>query len=180
MNAPNTEMVVETFIPVPITSQVTTLQLWQQYVSILRTKVSPLVKNLKGSKLISWYSFLLHNRASGVPSTPDDVGLYIHLRVELAPFIQENQVRKALPDYCQMTRIMPGPHPHPISGLDASFMKDGDIAQAWKVLGESSEWVLSMLDAHAPDQDLPLQHLAQFLHFIGNQVMASSLGIPTP
>lgn len=181
MNSPDTARVLETFIAVPFRPRITALDLWHDYIGILRTKLSPLVHNLQKKKLISWYSFVLHQSGkSGVPTAPDDTGFDIHVRLELAPSVDEKTLRGTLPKYCRKTKMMEGPHPHEISGIDATRMRDGDVANAWRVFGESSQWVLDMLDAHKPEERVPLEHIAQFLHLINYQVWAAVVGIPMP
>jgi hypothetical protein len=181
MNSPDTARFLETFIAVPVRPHITNLDLWHDYIGILRTKLSPLIRTLQEKKLISWYSFVLHQSGkSGVPTAPDDTGLDIHMRLELAPLVDENTLRGKLPDYCLKTQMMEGPHPHEISGIDAARMRDGEVANAWRVFGESSQWVLDMLDAHKPDERVPLEHIAQFLHLINYQVWAAVVGIPMP
>ena len=56
--------------------------------------------------------------------------------------------------------MMEGPHPHEISGIDATHMRKDDVSRAWKVFGESSKWVLDTLDAHKPGERVPLEHSA--------------------
>jgi hypothetical protein len=181
MNSPNTARVLETFIAVPIRQGITSLDLWHDYIVILRTKLTPLVRNLQKKKLISWYSFVLHQSGkSGVPTAPDDTGLDIHVRLELAESVDEKTLSGKLPEYCRKTKMMEGPHPHGISGIDGTRMRDGDVGNAWKVFGESSQWVLDMLDAHKPEDRVPLEHIAQFLHLINFQIWAAAVSIPMP
>lgn len=181
MNVPDTARVLETFIAVPVRLDITALDLWHDYIGILRTKLSPLVSTLQEKKLISWYSFVLHESGrSGVPSAPDDTGLDIHVRLELAPLVDETTLRGELPEYCRKTQMMKGPHPRALSGIDTTRMRDDKVANAWRVFGESSQWVLDMLDAHKSDEQVPLEHAAQFLHYINYQVWANVVKIPMP
>ena len=181
MNSPDTARFLETFIAVPVRPCITDPDLWHDYIGILRTKLSPLIRALQEKKLISWYSFVLHESGkSGVPTAPDDTGLDIHVRLELAPSVDEKTLRGELPDYCLKTQMMKGPHPHGISGIDATRMRDSEVANAWRVFGESSQWVLDMLDAHKPDERVPLEHIKQFLHLINYQVWAAKVDIPMP
>ena len=43
-----------------------------------------------------------------------------------------------------------------------------------------SEWALDFACAHKDDQPLPLDNLAQFLHYLGNQLLIRATTIPMP
>lgn len=53
-----------------------------------------------------------------------------------------------------------------IGGVVFSSLRDGDWALAWRLVGESSEWVLSFLETHT--ESAPIENLTQFMHFITN------------
>ncbi len=180
MNVPNLERVIETFIPITIPNEATSLQIWQHYLNILRSKVEPLVKDLMQRRLIDWYSFLVHSRQSGVPISEDDKGIYVHLRVELSALASEQELRKHLPPFCRMTQKMVTPKPPSLDTIDIQALRDEKIEQGWKVLGEASEWVLRMLNSHSPNKPVPAQNVAQFLHYIGNQLFIKAVQIPMP
>lgn len=177
---PNTARVIETFVPVPMDPRATSLDVWQTYLTLLRREVSPLVRRLQETGLVSWYSFVAHAPGeSDTPTGPDDTGLDVHLRLEMATNVDKGQLVAELPAFCKKTRSMPGPHPHAISGISHP-MRDGDISHAWGLLGQSSEWVLNVLDAHPAGQPIPPEHIAQLLHFVGNQLLVRAVAIPMP
>ena len=79
-----------------------------QIVSDIRTKIDPLVSSSNGN-IMEWYSFLIHDKTSGVPTTDDDKNAYFHVRFTVKKGIDvkdENDIRKHLPQYCEksMTR----------------------------------------------------------------------------
>jgi hypothetical protein len=55
-----------------------------------------------------------------------------------------------------------------ISGIDKALLKNEKIEEAWRIIGEQSEWLLEMLNIHKGEVGIPLQHVAQFLHFFAN------------
>lgn len=151
---------------------------WSCYMDILRTKVIPLIDVLKAKRIINWYSFLVHDRESGVPTTAKDKMPYVHLRFELAAEQELDDLKKKLPDYCVMTRRMPPPGD--MSGVDFSRIEQSDLALGWKILGESSEWVLEMVRAQKRGKKVSIQNVNQFLHYIGNQTQGVVVGIRMP
>lgn len=175
MNNPNLDRIVETFILAPGVEQA---DWWTQYVDFLRTDVRKVISDLKNKKMLGWYSFLLHNRDSGVPTPPDDNRPYIHLRLE--SMVPINELIGALPAYCVMTRHMQRPDPPSLDTINLNTLKDGRVEEGWRVLGESSEWVLNMLQAHQPAEPVPAQNVGQFLHYLVNQLQAQMLGFREP
>jgi hypothetical protein len=180
MVAPDLGRIIETFIPFTIDQQKNPIAVWQDYIDLLRTVVAPLVRNLQTQGQVRWYSFLVHNQQSGVPTEPNDTRLFVHLRMELVGGVDEASFISRLPTSCLMTRKMQESKPPSLDTVDISYLKDSQVAEGWRILGESSEWVLSILDAHDPLKKVPLQNVAQFLHYTGNQLMVSVVGIPMP
>lgn len=139
-----------------------------RHVNILRFKISPMVSWLKDNGVINWYCFLIHDRGSGVPTTEDDDNPYFHIRFALEKDVESDEFLLSLPNYCIMTRKMERNQVESISGIDKSLLKNEEIEEAWRIIGEQSEWLLEMLNIHKEDADIPLQHVAQFLHFFAN------------
>jgi len=44
----------------------------------------------------------------------------------------------------------------------------------------SSEWVLQLVERHKNDVAMPHQNVAQFLHYLGNQLLIGATSIPMP
>ena len=159
---PNVENIIETFIPIQVSKDATSLQAWQDYLDMLRSVVAPLVRDLTQRGAINWYCFLVHNWKSGVPTSKDDDRLYVHLRMALTKASNEAEFINQLPSFCRFSRKMSMPNPPRLDNVDIQSLAKGQVEQGWKILGESSEWVLKMLDAHDPNKQVPPQNVAQF------------------
>jgi hypothetical protein len=104
---------------------------------------------------------------SGVPTSDDDRAPYFHIRFEF----KGADASKFLPDYCVMTRKTG--RIENILGIDRSLLKKGQIEEAWRVIGEQSEWVLNMLDIYKEYGEGPLEQITQFLHYYFNMLQLS-------
>lgn len=180
MKEPQLDRIVETFIPIPLDPSSTQIQIWQDYLDLLRTKVAPLVRRLQGLGTVEWFSFLVHNRHSGVPTDESDQELYVHFRFELAEGANSDDLISQLPSFCKMTRMMPVPQRDRLDNNDISAFKDQKVEWGWRVLGEGSEWILRMLESHDPSVRIPPQNVAQLLHYIGNALFVKVVQIPMP
>lgn len=180
MDTPNLNSVIETFIQIELSDDVPAIAIWQNYLALLRSHVAPLVRSLLKEGIINWYSFLVHGRQSGVPTSEADDGKYLHLRMALTNPAAEDELVRRLPDYCVMTRKMEVPNLASLDAIDISFLADSRVELGWKILGESSEWVLQLLDSHDPQKSVPPQNVAQFLHYLGNQLFVRVVQIPMP
>ena len=161
----------ETFIQLPIEGLS-----FDPYIRALRFKLSPIVTELLTKNVIDWYCFLVHDKSSGVPTTADDSHLYIHLRFSLKEAIDPASVVKILPPSCVMTAPIDVGRIHSITGVDKSAIKNEDIEEAWRMIGEQSEWVLNFISVHKEDVTISPQQISQFLHFFDNmtQVLCTS------
>lgn len=180
MKSPNLGRIIETFIRIERREEAIAIQVWQDYLDLLRSKVAPLVGDLLNAGIIDWYSFLVHDRASGVPTSESDPDYYVHLRMGLTDTLNESGLTKQLPSWCLMTQKMRIPHPPSLDGVDVQSLNSGKVEQGWKTLGEASEWVLNMLKCHDPNKPIPMLNVAQFLHYIGNQLFVKAVRIPMP
>ena len=98
-DSPNVESIIETFIPIQVSKDATSLQVWQDYLDMLRSAVAPLVRDLTQRGAINWYCFLVHNWKSGVPTSRDDDRLYVHLRMALTKASNEAEFINQLPSF---------------------------------------------------------------------------------
>ncbi len=155
-------------------------RMWETFIKIapketaitgIRSKIRPLNFRLRDEGIVGWYHFLLHNKQSGVPTSDDDTAPYFHIRFEF----EGADPTKILPDYCGMTRKI-GPIEN-ITGIDKSLLRDEQIEEAWRMIGEQSEWVLNMLDIHKENVDVPPKQIMQFLHYYFNMLQ---LGVMCP
>ncbi len=165
MEKPDLDRMWETFIKIGI-PQKTSLQ---QIIHIIRSKVHPMIYGLKQRKAINWYHFLVHDRESGVPTTKDDNNLYFHIRVALKKDVKPKDFRESLPNYSVMTR----PIEHrleSITGIDKSIIKNEEIEEVWRIIGEQSEWIINMLNIHKENIEMPIPQITQFMHFYLNML----------
>ena len=152
MEAPDLTRIVDTFVPIT-----------GDYFEHLRQDVIPFIRDLQGQRKLRWYSFLIHG-ASQLADRADENGAYIHLRLEPMPGLDVEDFIAQLPPHFEK----------PISvvladmgGVDQTVLKDQDWTYAWKILGESSEWIVTLLEAHDESQ-VPIPNIIQFMHFITN------------
>lgn len=165
MRTPDLNRLLETFI------RIGTESTHDQHFRTLRTKVAPLVHDLRSRNLVGWFSFLVHNHDSGVPTTPDDASAYLHLRFERLPGVDHNTVVAALPDYCVLTQAGPPVDERSLQPADHTAFIAPEVATGWGLFGASSEWVLDFACAHRDDRSVPSVNLRQFLHYFGNQLL---------
>ena len=122
--------------------------------------VLPLVRDL-GTKC-SWFSFLVHDRGGGVPTSEDDRSVYIHLRLTVTLTEGDDLV---LPSPWLWTRR--AELSREIAGVDCTAFKGGADA-AWEIIGWQSEWLLDFIEVHVGDDMSLIKHMRQFLHFFAN------------
>ena len=163
MQKPNLDMMWETFIKIGLQNETPYVKLYD----VIRFKVSSVISSLKDNNAGSWYCFLVHGKNSGVSTTEDDDNLYLHIRFTIRKDIDPDKVLSSLPDYCEMTRYIK-PRLNSIAGIDKSQFKSGEIEEAWRLLGEQSEWFLQLLLAYKEETNISPQQVGQFLHFFAN------------
>lgn len=152
MELPDLSRIVEANVPVS-----------DSLLTHLRRDVLPGIRKLQADAHLRWFSFLLHHASQLVGRDPSDRSLVIHLRLEPATNLDVTAFAGLLPE------LFKDPHPvtlPAIVGLDASILIHNDWAQAWKIHGEASEWVLGLLEGHHAEPSV--QQIVQFLHFITN------------
>lgn len=180
MNTPNLHTIIEPFIRIDYSEKASADANWQNYIDLLRSRVAPLIRVLTAAGSITWYSFLVHDRKSGVPTKKRDKGFYVHLRMSLSASADEDSFIRDLPEYCLMTRKMQMPDTPSLDTVDISCLNGSNVEHGWRILGESSEWVLRLLDSHDQSKPVPQNNVAQFLHYLGNQLFVRVAQIPMP
>lgn len=165
MKNPDVSRICETFIQLP--SEATWYGLCRHLIRVLRSKVQPLIAKLQKANLISWYCFAIHDRAHGVPAPENDNNPYVHLKLEPGGAISFQQVRDELPEYCRFTRRF-DPGGGRIDGINNAILRNGNVQEAWRLIGDGSEWILKVLQAHSDDAEIPPEQLWQFVHLIDN------------
>lgn len=164
MEKPNLDRTWETFVNLGLIGFTTRLQVY----NAMRSKLCPMLSSLKSGKKIKWYCFLLHDRKK-----LGDPNLYFHIRFEPEDGINDKEaVNKILWDYCDKDKTARftdvEPKPKEISNIDNSQLKDEEIEEAWKILGEQSEWVMNMVNSHKENMEITEAQIAQFMHFFLN------------
>ena len=164
MQKPDLNQMWETFIKIPTEDNRISFNLLYNNI---RSKIYSMISRLKDNDMINWYCFLIHDRNSGVPTSEDDRNPYFHIRFALKRDVNPNEFLSSLPDYCVMTRHIER-RLESIAGINKSIIKNEEIEEAWRIIGEQSEWFLEMLNVHKEDVDILPQQIAQFLHFFAN------------
>jgi hypothetical protein len=126
----------------------------------IASQVAPLVSVLQKEQLIDWYYFLIHGEGSSV---------YFDVVVSLKNSVTEETLRNCVqPLSCGST---PEKLPHgfgkSIGDITTTQLRNDDILEAWKLIGEQSEWVLKMVNAHK-EGVMTIEQFKQFMHFFTN------------
>lgn len=162
MGVPDLGRIVDTYVPVPTNDFAT-------YLSQLRRDVLPHIRALQSGNHLRWFSFLLHDARQLAGREPMDGRLFIHIRLEPAPDVDISAFIALLPNhFCRPQQVQLSA----IAGVDASSLEGDNWAQAWRIHGEASAWVLCLLEGHKGEPSL--QQVVQFLHFITNPLMLGS------
>ena len=136
-------------------------RLWHTYIKIgpsrnltlkmiqdtIRLKICPLVLDLMNNDKINWYHFLIH------PHPKDKENFYFHIRFSATSKIKKSDDLN-LPSYCDLTeKVAPINN---ISGIDKNLLANEKIEEAWRIIGEQSEWTINMVNAHK-DVGIPVE-----------------------
>ena len=165
MEKPNLERIWETYIKLGPPQTVTN----QLIINTIRLRLYPLLNTLKAEDKIKWYCFLLHpSRIKG------DQNFYFHIRLEPKEEIKDKeQVNALLPDYCEkeMTALCKDvENITSISGIDKTLLRNEEIEEAWRILGEQSQWLMDMVNIYKDDINIPIGNITQFMHFFLNML----------
>lgn len=117
----------------------------------LRKDVLPIVRKLETNKSLLSYSFLVHDRTSGVPCPAEDHSAYIHLRLVLKNklsakrFLSNKWVYVSLVTTTEKERFV------------------------HEVLDRQAAWYLSLIERGEKLSDIDLlRDIRQFLHYFSN------------
>lgn len=130
---------------------------------LIRDEVLPLIRSLQKNNDLEWFSFLLHSRESGVPTTEDDKGVYIHLRLSF----NRPQVKLKLPRDWVMTRSIK--LSEEIGGVDGKALVGGTKTM-WLLIGAQAALMLDFVEAYKPHTEVLtlIKQTRQFLHYSAN------------
>ncbi len=166
MMRPDLTRMWETFVRIGPASSVRS----GRHIERLRIHLTPLIERLTELGLVSWYCFLIHGRTSGVPTPAGDEDSFWHVRLSLATGRAPEDLLAALSPECAMTRHVPVADLTRIAGLESARLTSGDIEDAWKVIGEQSQWLMETARMYRDDLrvDEMNRELRQYLHFFAN------------
>lgn len=177
MQKPDLDRIWETFIKIGLPNELSLARV----IHLIRFKIYMTISNLREKEVINWYSFLIHSRKTGVPTTEDDNNLYFHIRVSLKNHVKPSDFVDLLPNYCVLTRKRKRKPVETISGINKSLLKNEEIEEAWRIIGEQSEWVMNMLNIYKEEIEMSIypKQISQFLHYYFN-MMALSISAKCP
>jgi len=151
-------------------------QMWETWIKIgpktglthkmfqdtIRNKIYPMVSRLKKQKIINWYQFLFH------PYPPDQNNGYFHIRFSVLRDIEKIEDLN-LPEYCVSPKKI---HVSTdISGINKALLKNEEIEEAWRMIGEQSEWIINLINIHKEETGwIPIDQFVQFMHFFMNMM----------
>ncbi|MHA3965004.1 MAG: hypothetical protein AM325_015865 [Candidatus Thorarchaeota archaeon SMTZ1-45] len=124
----------------------------------IRERVGPTFSRLLKEEEINWFQFLIH------PFPGDQTNAYFHIR-----FSPTQDTEIDLPTYCTpQQKINVG---QSIAGVNRALLKNNDIAEAWRIIGEQSAWIIEFIEAHKEDNGwIPVDQTVQFMHFFFNML----------
>jgi hypothetical protein len=160
MKKPNLDRMWETWIKIGIPQGYQ--ELFNRAVSIIRSQVSETVSVLETREMIDWYQFLIHGKEN-------DGNLYFHIRFSLRNGTDSKDFLDSLPSYCLDPKHIERRDVESISGILKTLLKNDEIEEAWRIIGEQSEWIIHMVSIHK-DGGIPIQQFIQFMHFYTNMI----------
>ena len=128
----------------------------------IRNRIYPLVSRLMNEGTINWYHFLLHDYPR------DRANWYFHIRFSVMPDIKKVDDLN-LPEYCvPPEKIDPIRN---IAGINKALLENEEIEEAWRIIGEQSEWIINLVNIHKEDIGwIPIDQFVQFMHFFMNMM----------
>ena len=132
MRTPDLSRLVETFVLVGTEPSP------DRHFRMLRTIVAPVLRDLRDGNLIGWFSFLVHDHNSGVPTTPNDTAAYLHLRFERMPGIDFDTLLAALPEFCVFSRPVSTVDERSLHPADHTALVAPEVATGWALFGQSA------------------------------------------
>ena len=74
---------------------------------------------------------------------------------------------EALPSYCLDPKPIERREVESINGIMKPLLRNEEIEEAWRIIGEQSEWIIRMVKIHE-DGEIPIKQFIQFMHFYMN------------
>lgn len=131
----------------------------------IRYGVGSIFPRLLEEGKIIWYHFLMH------PFRKDPSNVYFHIRYSPTEIFADDD----LPDYCVLTRkISPRRR---IQCIDKSLLKNEEIEEAWRIIGQQSEWIINLIKIHKEENEvIPIEQIIQFMHYYFNMLGLGHIG----
>jgi len=147
-------------IKIPLEPSVSDQARFNQVRKGIESQVTQLVSILE--KLIDWYYFLIHG--------DKNIPLYFDVVVSLKNEVAEETLKDSVHmlTYCSTPEKLHD-FGKSISEITTTQLKNDDILEAWKVIGEQSEWVINMVNTHKHGA-LTIGQFKHFMHFFTNSV----------
>ncbi len=145
-------------------------------VSTIKSQVTEVVSILETKKMIDWYYFLNHQKDT------DPKNLYFDVVFSVKEGIESDEFVKALPSYCLEPKHLDRGFGESIAGIEKKSLNNEEIEEAWRIIGEQSEWIIHMVSVHK-DGELTIQQFIQFMHFYTNTMSLGNLSrlqLPPP
>lgn len=111
------------------------------------------ISQLRKTGEITWFYFLYHRKPN------DNVNGYF----DIVFTTDRGDPTEFLPEYC--VDIEEIPPRRRIRGIDETIL---DIAEAWRIIGEQTEFIIDLVRAHKENSEIHLEQIKQFMHFFMN------------
>ncbi|MCJ7634669.1 hypothetical protein MUP77_20050 [Candidatus Bathyarchaeota archaeon] len=175
MQKPDLDRLWRIWIKIGLPQQ-TVEAMFSNVASMIRSQVTEVVSILETKKMIDWYYFLIHGKDN------DPSNFYFDVIFSVREGVASEDFVKALPDYCLDPKHLEHEFGESISGIKKELLKNGKIDEAWRIIGEQSEWIIHMVNVHK-DGELTIPQFIQFMHFYMNTMglgHLSRLQLPPP
>jgi hypothetical protein len=161
MQKPDLDRMWETYIRIGLPHEASL----HQCINIIRSKIYPMISSLKNDGTINWYHFLIHEN----PDDKHDPNLYFHIRFDVKKNISSPDDLHLL-DYCEKNMTKKVEPIREITGLPTSLLRNEEIEEAWRIIGEQAEWIIKMLNIHKENVEIPISQIIQFMHYFLNML----------
>jgi len=121
----------------------------------IRDKLQQILQLQKKGK-IAWFHFQWRTKVD------DPANLYF----DVVFTTDSDDPDDFLPEYCIDTEKIV--IDKSISGIDEELLVGEDIKEAWRIIGEQSEFIVNMVCSHKGNVEIPPSQIAQFIHFFMN------------
>lgn len=139
---------------------------------LLKDKVVTLIRALRSIRGFEAFHFLVHDRESGVPTTPDDHAAYIHLRLFFMKPTSLPVERLEAEGFVFTQPIEV--EQKTMAGVDLGRISGG-LDTATQLLNAQSAWVLDFIAAHEWTDDAEIvRQTRQYLHYFANMLQVSA------